>query len=68
VLGLPLPTDRAAWASGAVVAEAAHEAARRDDPGGWEAALVELAEAMADAYGVGPGVSGWWAGRRPVWR
>jgi hypothetical protein len=68
VLGLPLPTDRAAWTAGALAAEAAHDAAVRADPPTWEAELSVMAEAMADAYGVGPGVADWWAGRRPAWR
>ncbi len=68
VLELPLPTDRAAWAAGADAAVSAHEAARHDDRVGWDRGLEELAEAMADAYGVGPAVADWWTSRRPTWR
>lgn len=68
VLGLPLPTDRAAWQSGAAAAEVAHEASCHDDRAGWDRALGELGTSMADAYGVGHGVAEWWTARRPVWR
>ncbi|MGZ4682873.1 MAG: N-6 DNA methylase [Acidimicrobiales bacterium] len=67
-LGIPLPADAGAWAAGADAAAAAHRAAEAGDVGGWHLALGTMAEAMADAYGVGPEVAEWWTARRPTWR
>jgi hypothetical protein len=67
-LSIPLPPDTDAWSAGAGAAAAAHACAEAGDPNGWRLALDALAEAMADAYGVGPEVTEWWNGRRPGWR
>jgi hypothetical protein len=62
VAALPLPSDRLAWAQGAVAARAATDAAGRGDGRAWISALGVLGDAMADAYGIAPATlrSWWW--------
>jgi hypothetical protein len=61
VARLPLPADRAAWASGADAARGATLAADAGDAAGWRRSLLTLADAMGDAFG-GPHneVRAWW--------
>ncbi len=53
---------------GARLAAEAHEQADRADADGWRAALVELGQAMTEAYRSGPGHPGLVDGRLPTWR
>lgn len=68
VLELPLPVDQAAWADGARLAARAQAEADRADAAGWRAALVELGQAMTEAYRSGRAIRDWWTDRLPPWR
>lgn len=59
---LPLPAGREAWAEAAEKVRAAHEGVGA----GGAAALMEAAVWMDRAYGVEPGLVGWWGGRGGV--
>ena len=68
VLELPLPVDEAAWAEGARLAARAQRRADEADADGWRGALVELGEAMTQAYRSGRAIQDWWVGRLAPWR
>ncbi len=68
VLELPLPVDDLAWADGARLAARAQRCADEADADGWRAALVDLAEAMTEAYRSGRAIQEWWVGRLAPWR
>jgi hypothetical protein len=68
VLEIPLPRGRSDWTRGAVAAERAQLAAQAGDASGWRAALVEVGDAMTDAYGSSAAVFEWWLDRLPPWR
>ena len=57
----PGPTGRA-WRP------AAQRRADEADADGWRAALVELGDAMTQAYRSGRAIREWWVGRLAPWR
>ncbi len=68
VLELPVPVDHEAWADGARLAARAQQRAELGDADGWQAAVVELGQAMTEAYRSGRVIRDWWASRLPPWR
>lgn len=62
---IPLPVDRAAWATAAAFCREAQEAGERGDDRAWRQALVAAGAASDAAYGVGEEVLGWWEARLP---
>jgi hypothetical protein len=59
---VPLPSDRALWASGATIAR---RVATEPDPARRRALLLELGGVMAAAYGTDDDLTTWWADLLP---